>query len=83
VTNPNPYNVTLTSASVTGVAGCSGIALTHFTFGTPVIATAVAAKSSGTAGVVNIPITAVSNSLPDACAASGITFQVTASGASS
>jgi hypothetical protein len=83
VTNPNSYNVTLSSASVTGVTGCTGIALTDFTFGAAVITTAVATKSGGAPAVVTIPITAVNNTLPDACAASPIKFDVTANGASS
>jgi hypothetical protein len=83
ITNPNPYNVTLTGASVTAVTGCAGITLNDFTFGTPVLSTALATKGSGAPGVVTIPISAVANSLPDACAASPIAFRVSASGASS
>jgi hypothetical protein len=83
ITNPNNYNVTLISGSVSAVSGCVGIALSDFTFGAAVLTTPVAVKASGANGVITIPITAVNNSLPDACAAAGIKFQVTASGASS
>ena len=83
VKNPNPFNVTLTGASVEAVSGCTGITLAHFTLGTPTITSAVAVKANGTAATVEVPITAVSNDLPDACAAQPIKFTVKAVGASS
>ena len=83
VTNPNPYNVTLTNATVTAVSGCTGVALSDFTLGTPNMTTPVAAKNGGTAAQITIPVTAVANTLPDACASSPISFRVSASGESS
>jgi hypothetical protein len=83
VTNPNSYNVTLSGASVTGVSGCAGVAITDFTYGTAVPTTPLATKLSGATGAVSIPITLVNNTLPDTCAASSIKFDVAVTGASS
>ena len=83
VKNPNPFNVTLTGATVEAVSGCTGVSLSHFTLGAANITAAVAAKANGTAATIEIPITAVANGLPDACAASPIAFTVKAVGASS
>ena len=83
VTNPNPFNVTMTSATVTGVSGCTGIDLAHFTFGAATLTTPVAAKAGGTPAQISIPISAVGNGLPDTCASSPISFRVSANGESS
>lgn len=92
VTNSNPYNVTLSSASVTGVtstvAGCSP-ALADFTFGTPSYSNSGVVKgkaqNGGTAGTgtATIAITSVANTLSDNCANADLSFAVTVGGASS
>lgn len=78
VTNPNPYPVALSNASVTGVV-CGTTAVPGFTFGTPTYVDPARTAPNATtpsAGTVTIPVTAVPD-LPEACNNAAVNFAVT------